>query len=282
MSALPTIRIGHSPDPDDAFMFYGFQCGAVRIEGAHVAHVLHDIQTLNERSQTDDPLEVTALSLHALFGLGDRYEMLPVGTSVGRGYGPRLVTRDVAPLERLQGRRIALPGPTTTATLLARSLLPAFEECHMDFTRIPEAVKVGSVDAGVVIHEVQLTYDSHGLALCADLGALFSARTGGLPVPLGVNCVRRDLGPSLIRAIEVAYRRSVEYAICHRPKAVQYALEFARGIGHEVADTFVGMYVNEDSLDLRSDVLQAIRWLQAAYERTQTEASRSSVLTASA
>ncbi len=264
------LRIGHSPDPDDAFMFWGFASGQVAVPGYEIVHVLDDIQTLNERAEGPDPLEVTALSLHAFLGLQERYEWLEVGTSVGRRYGPRVVAREPKPLGALAGCRIALPGPRTTATLVARSLLPALEEVHLDFTRILDAVRDGEVDAGVIIHEGQLTYADEGLALVADLGELFAERHGGLPLPLGVNCVRRDLSGALREALALAYRRSVEIALEQREDALSYALRFGRGLSRELADTFVGMYVNEDSLRIQDDMRRAVDVLAREYAHHAT------------
>jgi 1,4-dihydroxy-6-naphthoate synthase len=259
------LRIGHSPDPDDAFMFYGFASGRVTIPGCDIVHVLLDIQGLNELARGADPLEVTALSLHAWLGLRQRYAWLEVGTSVGRGYGPRLVALEEKPLSALVGARIALPGPRTTATLIARGLLPPFEELHVDFTDVVDAVRSGRADAGVLIHEGQLTYADDGLVLLADLGRLFAERHAGLPLPLGVNCMRRDLGPELQRAVAAAYRRSVEVALEEREAAVEYALGFARGLRRDLADTFVGMYVNEDSLGLAEDLRRAVGVIERDY-----------------
>jgi 1,4-dihydroxy-6-naphthoate synthase len=262
---MTELRIGHSPDPDDAFMFYGFASGQVTIPGCEIVHVLLDIQGLNELARSGDPLEVTALSLHAWLGLRHRYAWLEVGTSVGRGYGPRLVALEEKPLSALAGARIALPGPRTTATLVARGLLPRFEELHVDFTRVTDAVRSGEADAGVLIHEGQLTFADEGLVLLADLGRLFAERHGGLPLPLGVNCVRADLPPALRDAIGRAYRRSVEVALAQREAAVDYALGFARGLRRDLADEFVGMYVNEDSLGLADDLRRAVATIEREY-----------------
>lgn len=262
------IRIGHSPDPDDAFMFYGFASEQVKIEGYEIEHVLHDIQTLNVLANGDDPLEVTAISLHAFLHLENRYELLEVGTSVGRGYGPRLIARKPTSLEALEECAIALPGPMTTATLIARGLLPPFKEVHLDFTEIMAAVRDGSVDAGVIIHEGQLTYADEGFALVADFGEAFAARHNGLPLPLGVNCVRKDLAPELKTSIADAYRRSVEIAMEQRSEAVEYSLQFGRGLSKEMADTFVGMYVNEDSLAFNDEIRQAVEVIRREYCQT--------------
>jgi 1,4-dihydroxy-6-naphthoate synthase len=259
------FRIGHSPDPDDAFMFYGFASGQVGIPGHDIVHVLEDIQSLNERATGDDPLEVTALSVHAFLELGDRYRLLEVGTSVGRGYGPRLVGLEPKPIGALAGARIALPGPKTTATLVARGLLPAFEEVHLDFTEIMDAVREGRVDAGVIIHEGQLTYADEGLELLADFGQLFAERHRGLPLPLGVNCIRSDLPNELRLVVAHAYRRSVEIAMEQRDAAVEYALQFGRGLDRALADRFVGMYVNEDSLAFHDELREAVHVLRSEY-----------------
>ncbi|MBW2314445.1 MAG: ABC transporter substrate-binding protein [Deltaproteobacteria bacterium] len=262
---MKEIRIGHSPDPDDAFMFYGFASGQVGVPGHEIIHVLDDIQTLNERAAGDDPLEVTAMSVHAFLELGGRYRFLEVGTSVGRGYGPRLIGLEPKPLDALAGARIALPGPKTTATLVARGLLPAFEEVHLDFTEIMGAVRDGRVDAGVIIHEGQLTYADEGFELLADFGVLFAERHRGLPLPLGVNCIRADLSKQLLDDVAAAYRRSVEIALTQRDAAVDYALQFGRGIDRDLADRFVGMYVNEDSLSFHDELRQAVHVLRSEY-----------------
>lgn len=263
------LRIGHSPDPDDAFMFYGFASGQATVEGHEIDHVLHDIQTLNEMAAGEDPLEVTAMSLHAFFDLENRYEMLQVGSSVGRGYGPKVISRVAMSIEDLKDARVAMPGLKTTATLAARHLLPKFDEIHMDFTEIMDTVASGSVDAGVIIHEGQLTYAERGFSLIADLGVLFATAHHGLPLPLGVNCVRRDLDPVLKQEIARAYRKSVEIALTQREQAVQYSLRYARGLAEELADRFVGMYVNADSLAFAADLIESVDVLRVQYERQQ-------------
>jgi len=262
---MKKIRIGHSPDPDDAFMFYGFASGQVGVRDHEIVHVLEDIQSLNERAAGDEPLEVTALSVHAFLELGGRYRFLEVGTSVGRSYGPRLIGLEPKPIDALAGARIALPGSKTTATLVARGLLPAFEEVQMDFTEIMGAVRSGAVDAGVIIHEGQLTYADQGFVLLADFGVRFAERHRGLPLPLGVNCIRADLPTPLRDEVARAYRRSVEIALTQRDAAVDYALQFGRGIDRELADRFVGMYVNADSLSFHDELRQAIHVLRTEY-----------------
>ncbi len=262
---MNTIRIGHSPDPDDAFMFYGFASGQVTITGHRIEHVMRDIQSLNESASGDDPLEVTAMSLHAFFDMKGRYELLEVGTSVGRNYGPRVIANKPISLEALRGARVALPGPKTTATLVARKLLPGMQEVHMDFTRIMRSVRAGEVAAGVIIHEGQLTYEDEGFALLMDFGEEFGRRHDGLPLPLGVNCVRADLDQDLKVEIAKAYLKSVRIALTQRRAAVEYSMQFARGLSRSLADQFVGMYVNEDSLAFNEEIRQAVEILKEEY-----------------
>ena len=266
---MQRIRIGHSPDPDDAFMFYGFASGQVSVDGCQIEHVLRDIQTLNQEARGCDPLEVTALSVHAFLDLEDRYDLLEVGTSAGRGYGPRVVAREPLHVADLEGLRLALPGPNTTATLTARALLPAFEEVHLDFAVIMDAVLQGHADAGVVIHEGQLTYMEHGLHLVTDLGKLFGECHQHLPLPLGVNCVLREMPQWLKRSIASAYRASVITAMTQRARAVEYALQYGRGLSVELADRFVGMYVNEDSLCFHEELRRALAVLRRYHKEQQ-------------
>lgn len=262
---MNTIRIGHSPDPDDAFMFYGFASGQVTIRGHQIEHVMQDIQSLNETAIGDDPLEVTAMSLHAFLDMKGRYEMLEVGTSVGRNYGPRLIANRQLPLETLEGARVALPGPKTTATLVARKFLPGIQEVHMDFTEIMRSIRAGDVAAGVIIHEGQLTYANEGFTLLMDFGEEFGRRHHGLPLPLGVNCVRADLNQNLKMEIAKAYLQSVHIALTQRRAAVEYSMQFARGLSRSLADQFVGMYVNEDSLAFNEEIRHAAEILKEEY-----------------
>ncbi|KAA0232269.1 MAG: ABC transporter substrate-binding protein, partial [Armatimonadetes bacterium] len=190
--------------------------------------------------------------------LEDRYELLEVGTSVGRRYGPRLVARTQMRIEDLKGRHVALPGRRTTATLIARGLLPPFEEVHMDFTAIMDAVRDGEVDAGVIIHEGQLTYEQEGLVEIINMGKWWKERTG-LPLPLGVNVVRKDLGPELCREVSRCMRESIEAGLSNRKEALAYALQFARGLDESTSDEFVGMYVNDRTRDMGPEGIAAIR-----------------------
>ena len=249
-SAAPrTIRFGHSPDADDAFMFYGFHTGAAAIEGCRVEHVLEDIQSLNARALARADLEITAVSAHAYAHLADRYAVLACGASFGWGYGPVLVAREARDPASLRGRRVAIPGRLTTAALLLRTECPEVEPVEVRFDRIPEAVRAGEVEAGVIIHESQLTYRDEGLVKLLDFGERWKERDG-LPVPLGLDVVRRDLGPALMAACSAGFRRSIEAAFAHEDEAIRYALGFGRGLDPARGRTFVHMYVNERTLDL--------------------------------
>lgn len=262
---LKPLRIGHTPDADDAFMFYGYVSGQVTIPGYDIVHELMTIDKLNTRAHSDDPFEVTAISVHAYFTLRDRYELLGIGTSVGRGYGPRVISKTPCRLEDLAGKRIALPGPWTTATLAARVLMPPFEEVQMGFDQITDAVLNGTVDAGIIIHEGQLTIPEMGLHLIADLGAVFAERNHGLPLPLGVNCVRRDLDASLKKTIAEKFKQSIQIAFAQRPQAIAYSAQFGRGAPTELLDRFVAMYVNDDCLSMKDEVLEGVKVLEAGY-----------------
>jgi len=248
-SALRTVRFGHSPDADDAYMFYGFHTGEAVVEGCRVEHVLEDIQSLNVRAMERADLEITACSAHAYAFLADRYAVLACGASFGWGYGPVLVAREPRSLASLEGRRVAIPGRLTTAALLLRTECPGVETVEVMFDRIPAAVLAGEVDAGVIIHESQLTYRDEGLAKVLDFGELWKERDG-LPVPLGLDVVRRDLGEPLMRACSLGFRRSIEAAFAHEDEAIRYALRFGRGLDTSKGRTFVHMYVNELTLDM--------------------------------
>ncbi|HUK64814.1 MAG TPA: MqnA/MqnD/SBP family protein [Dongiaceae bacterium] len=244
-----TIRFGHSPDADDAYMFYGFHTGRATIAGCAVEHVLEDIQSLNRRALERADLEITAVSAHAFAFLGDRYAVLRCGASMGMGYGPVVVARGSRTLESLRGKRVAIPGALTTAALLLRTECPECVPVEVMFDRIPAAVLAGDVEAGVIIHESQLTYRDEGLVKVVDFGELWKARDG-LPVPLGLDVVRRDLGPELMKAVSVGFRASIQAALDHEDEALAYALRFGRGLDTKKGGTFVHMYVNDLTLDL--------------------------------
>ena len=261
-SASPIV-LAHSPDSDDAFMFYGLRAEAVDTEGLTFRHELADIETLNARA-LEGSLAITAISFHAYAYLADTYVLLPHGASFGDGYGPCVVAREAADapasLAALDGRRVAIPGVRTTAALALRMRVPGAVPVVIPFDRVGEAVAAGDVDAGVVIHEGQLTWKEEGFRLLGDLGALWKEETG-LPLPLGGNAVRRDLGPGTIGKISRALGRSIEYSLAHREEALTDAMRFARGLPREKADRFVGMYVNEWTRSYGEKGREAVRLL---------------------
>ncbi|MDR5694703.1 MAG: MqnA/MqnD/SBP family protein [Armatimonadota bacterium] len=263
---MRVLRIGHSPDPDDAFMFYGFACGAVQMEGYEIEHVLEDIATLNVRA-TRGELEVTALSAATYPHVAGRYRLLATGASLGIGYGPVIVCKKESIASELTGRTIAVPGKSTTAYLLLRLYLEDFQAVEIPFDRIPQAVRAGEVDAGLLIHEGQLTYAEMGLVPILDLGARWREETG-FPLPLGLDAVRRDLAEDLQARISQALAESIRYAFAHEEEALDYAMQFGRGIDREICRRFVRMYVNEYTLDLGGEGKRALLALyQRAYDR---------------
>jgi 1,4-dihydroxy-6-naphthoate synthase len=255
------IRLAHSPDPDDAFMFYGLSSGAVDAGPYRFEHVLEDIQTLNERAARGE-YEVSAVSIHAYPYVAQRYALCSCGASMGEGYGPMVVARRPLGIDELVGRRIAVPGLTTTACLVLQLLLgrEGFVPRVVMFDRIPQAVAQGEFEVGLVIHEGQLTWAREGLHLVVDLGSWWLERTG-LPLPLGGNVIRRDLGPGRIREIHRILRESICYGLAHRAEALEYALGFGRGLDRQLADRFVGMYVNAWTVDYGPRGRQAVRRL---------------------
>jgi 1,4-dihydroxy-6-naphthoate synthase len=262
-TTVRTLRFGHSPDADDAFMFYGFHAGLAAIPGCRVEHVLEDIQSLNRRALEHADLEITAVSAHAYARLGERYAVLACGASMGLGYGPVVVARSPRPPDTLRGKRVAIPGRLTTAALLLAIECPGSVPVEVRFDRVPDAVAAGEVEAGVIIHESQLTYGEQGLAKVLDFGELWRERDG-LPVPLGLDVVRRDLGQALMRAVSDGFRASIQAALDHEPEALAYALRFGRGLDPEKGRRFVHMYVNDLTLDMGAGGRQALARL---YER---------------
>ena len=261
-----TITVAHSPDSDDAFMFYGLASGNVDTGGLVVDQVLADIETLN-RAAFEGRYEVTAVSFHAYAHLVDKYALLPHGASMGDRYGPIVVARGDGPT-KVKGSRIAIPGTLTTAYLALRLYEPEFEYVVVPFDRIQQTVLEGAAEAGLLIHEGQLTYADDGLRKIVDLGEWWAERTGGLPLPLGGNIIRRDLGPELIGRVSKMLHDSIAYALSHRPEAVAYALQFGRGLDRAKTDRFVGMYVNDLTLSYGDRGRQGLERLMAdAFDR---------------
>ena len=260
------IRVAHSPDSDDAFMFYALAAGKLETGALHFRHRLEDIETLNRKALKGE-YEVTAVSIHAYAYIAEKYRLLASGASMGDRYGPIVVARRGFDPGELRGKAIAVPGTLTTAFLVLKLFQSEFTPVVMPFDKIMEAVGRGEAEAGLLIHEGQLTYSLLGLHKILDLGEWWHALTA-LPLPLGGNAVRRDLGDRLIRDISALIRASISYALEHREEALRHALQYARDLDHEQADRFVGMYVNERTLDYGSDGRQAVSLLLAkAYER---------------
>jgi 1,4-dihydroxy-6-naphthoate synthase len=261
------IRVGHSPDPDDAFMFYALARGKIPTGRYRFEHELVDIETLNRRAFSGE-LELTALSLHAYAHLAERYVLCACGASMGDRYGPMLVARKKCRLEDLRGATIAVPGTLTTAFLALRLCLGReFAHVQVPFDRILDAVESGryegqAIDAGLVIHEGQLTYRRQNLELVVDTGEWWHGETG-LPLPLGANAVRRDLGPQVMADVQRLLRASIDYGLAHRDEALEYALAFGRGLDRADADQFVGMYVNDWTLDFGTVGRRAVAELLA-------------------
>ncbi|MBN1866925.1 ABC transporter substrate-binding protein [Candidatus Sumerlaeota bacterium] len=242
------LTLGHSPDPDDAFMFHALAKGQIDTEGLEFEHLLQDIETLNRRAERSE-LDVTALSAHAYAFLTDRYLLLNSGASMGLGYGPSLVAREPLSLDECRKRPIAVPGERTSAFLALRLYLGEFQYRVVAFDRIIDAVRAGETDAGLLIHEGQLTYAGEGLCLVVDLGAWWSDLTSGLPLPLGVNAIRRDLPNDLQLRVDRVLRRSVEWGLAHRQEALVSAAAWGRDLDDARTDRFVSMYVNDLTLD---------------------------------
>jgi len=241
------ISLAHSPDSDDAFMFYGLARGKVDAGGLEVTHVLTDIETLNREAMRGKH-EVTAISFHAYPHVADTYALMPCGGSIGDGYGPLLVAREpLAPAE-VASRTVAVPGLLTSAYLALRLFAPKVETRVVAFDKILDEVREGRADLGLIIHEGQLTFGGHGLHKVLDLGAWWQQETG-LPLPLGGNAVRRDLGPELMARLTRLVRETVRYSLGHRKEALEYAMTFARGMDPKIADRFVGMWVNDMTID---------------------------------
>ncbi len=243
------ITIGHSPDADDAFMFYSLAKAKIDSGPFQFRHLLRDIETLNNKAAVGE-LDITAISVHAYAYVHHRYALLTAGGSLGDGYGPMIVAREPFTLDEIKKKTIAIPGKMTSAYLAARLCLGEFAFDVVPFDQIIPAVCDGRVDAGLIIHEGQLFYDSKGLHKIIDLGEWWGKETGGLPLPLGANAIRKDLGEELILELAPYMRKTIEYSLAHRQDALDYALQFSRELPNEKADRFVGMYVNDLTLHL--------------------------------
>ncbi len=253
------ITVAHSPDSDDAFMHYGLASGKVSPDGFEFDQVLADIETLN-KAAFQGKYEVSAVSFHAYAYLTDKYLLLPHGSSMGDDYGPIVVARTDGP-SSTKGIKVAVPGELTTSFMALRIYDPDVDYVVMPFDKIQDAVKNGEVAAGLLIHEGQLTYQDEGLKKIVDLGEWWNERTGGLPLPLGGNVIRRDLGPEVIKKVSRLLHDSIAYALDHRQEALDYALQFGRGLDRAKADRFVGMYVNELTLEYGDRGRKAVRRL---------------------
>jgi 1,4-dihydroxy-6-naphthoate synthase len=262
---MTLIRVAHSPDSDDAFMFYALANELIDTGDFRFEHVLSDIETLN-REAFEGTYEVTAVSIHAYAHLDDRYALLASGASMGDGYGPVLVARQGVERDDLASMKVAIPGRLTSAALALKMWDPALQTVIMPFDEIMPAVNSGEVDAGVVIHEGQLTWEDEGFAKIVDLGVWWAEENDGMPLPLGGNVIRRDLGAEALAEVSVLLRRSIEYSLEHRDQALDYALDYGRGLDRDKADRFVGMYVNQLTVDYGERGRTAVRaFLEQAY-----------------
>jgi 1,4-dihydroxy-6-naphthoate synthase len=257
-----TLTLGHSPDPDDAFMFYGLAKGLIPTHGFRFEHILQDIQTLNERA-TRGELDISAISIHAYAYVCDQYALLPSGASMGDGYGPMLVSKQCFSKEEVVRKKIAVPGTMTSAFLALQLWLgksaKEFNFVVVPFDQIFQAIHSGRADVGLIIHEGQLTYQKEGLQVCEDLGVWWGRENNGLPLPLGGNVVHKRFEPSARKTISDVLTASIQFSLDHRPEAVQHALQYARDMGRDLADKFVGMYVNHWTLDYGEKGRESIR-----------------------
>jgi 1,4-dihydroxy-6-naphthoate synthase len=259
-AAVQEINIAHSPDSDDAFMFYGLATNKIRVPGFKFNHTLTDIETLNQRAIKEPFYDVTAISFHAYPYMQENYTLMACGGSVGEGYGPMIVSPRKLSLADIKKTRIAVPGVLTTAYLTLKIFAPEVETVTVEFDKIIPAVVAGEFDAGLIIHEGQLTYGDNGLIKALDLGQWWREQTG-LPLPLGGNAIRRSLGAETMRITTGALRDSIQHALDHREEALSYAMQFARDLDPALANQFVGMYVNERTLNYGEDGREAIRKL---------------------
>ena len=264
---MKTITVAHSPDSDDAFMFYGLATNKLETDGLKFEHTLKDIQTLNEDAKKG-VYDVTAVSFHAYAYISDKYALLPHGASIGDKYGPILVSKEPRKPEEISDMKIAIPGELTSAFLALKLYNPNFEYVVIPFDEIIEAVQKGTVDAGLLIHEGQLFYRTKGLHKVVDLGEWWHARTGGLPLPMGGNVIRRELGPELMAQVSRCLHESIKFSLANRDNALSYAMQFARDMEPELADRFVAMWVNDLTLDYGPRGREAVHLLlNEGYEK---------------
>jgi 1,4-dihydroxy-6-naphthoate synthase len=261
------IRVAHSPDSDDAFMFYAINTKKIDTKGYEFIDILSDIETLNKEA-LKGTYEVSAISIHAFPYVADRYALLSSGASMGDNYGPMVVAKEEFPVKELKNKTIAVPGTLTSAFLALKLFELNINYVVFPFDQIIDAVKEGKVDAGLIIHEGQLTYQDEGLKCIVDLGKWWYEKTGGLPLPLGGNVIRKDLGIEVMKEISEILRESIKYSLAHRDEAVEYALKYARGMTKDKADKFIGMYVNDLTVDYGERGKKAIElFLKEAYEK---------------
>jgi 1,4-dihydroxy-6-naphthoate synthase len=251
------IRVGHSPDPDDAFMFYGLSSGKVKLPGIRIEHMLEDIQSLNERAMRAE-LEVTAISAHAFPHVADKYWVMATGASMGEGYGPVIVSKKYRALSELRGKTVATPGKFTTATLLFKIYTDGIANIDIPFDQIMDRVASGEFDAGLLIHEGQITYAQEGFHKILDFGELWDKETGGLPLPLGLDVVRKDLGAEMAKKLSAGLKESIHYGYTHQDEAIPYALKWGRGIDTSLGERFVKMYVSDLTVDMGKKGEQAL------------------------
>lgn len=258
------IRIGHSPDPDDAFMFYGLASGKVKLEGIKIEHLLEDIQSLNQRALREE-LEITAISAHAFPFVADKYWIMRTGASMGEGYGPVIISRKYKILDELKGKIVGTPGPLTTATLLFKIFTDGIKNIDLPFDEIMKAVDDGKIDAGLIIHEGQITYRSLGYNKVLDFGELWEKEIpkefGRLPLPLGLDVVRKDLGEELTRKLSLGLKESIKYGYEHQDEAIPYAMKWGRGLDYKLSEKFVKMYVSELTIDMGEKGKRALKLL---------------------
>jgi 1,4-dihydroxy-6-naphthoate synthase len=261
------VKVGHSPDPDDAFMFYGLASGKVKLDGITIEHMLEDIQSLNIRAMKAE-LEVTAISAHAFAFVADKYWIMKTGASMGEGYGPVIVSKKYKTLDELKSKTVATPGKMTTATLIFKIFTDGIANVDIPFDQIMERVSAGEFDAGLLIHEGQITYQQEGFNKILDFGELWEKKTHGLPLPLGLDVVRKDLGEEMAVKLSKGLRESIHYGYTHQNESIPYALKWGRGINEKLGEKFVKMYVSELTIDMGEKGKRALELLfKLGYEK---------------